>query len=188
MKRLSVVFIIFIVLVGCTTTLPPKIEISKSYSLLGVKSYSLTLNSNGVNLDPSFSAAFLASYCQALDGNIRLALQRESPEFQYAGAGSDLNIEVSLEALRGGNAAARFWVGFGAGRSVSSVYVRVLKKQEILSEGRITETTTLPNFATNNFSNEDAIMQDAPLLARSIATFIKDPVKYENGFKPNPKQ
>jgi hypothetical protein len=114
-----------------------------------------------------------------LEGSIKLSLQKTNPEFQYTNTGSNLNIDVTLEELHGGSAAARFWIGFGAGRTVSTAYVRVLKGQELVAEGRITETTTLTNLITGNYSNEDALMQDVPQLARKIAEFVNDPVKFK---------
>ncbi len=90
-----------------------------------------------------------------------------------------MNFDVTLEELHGGSAAARFWVGFGAGRTVSTVYVKVLKGQELMAEGRITETTTLTNVLTGTYSNEDSLMQDVLLVARKIAEFVNDPVKFK---------
>jgi hypothetical protein len=59
------------------------------------------------------------------------------------------------------------------------VFVKIQKKGNIVSERRITETTTMPNMLTSNFSNEDAILQDAPLVARKVGQFVKDPVNFE---------
>ena len=44
----------------------------------------------------------------------------------------------------------------------------------------ITETTTLTNLMTGNYSNKDALMQYVPLVARKVAEFVNDPVKYKN--------
>jgi hypothetical protein len=179
MKNKSIICITTLFLIGCTATLPQKAEISRSYSLQGLKTYILKLNCEKANVDTSFSKSFASSYCQMLEGSIKLSLQKTNPEFQDTKTVSDLNIDVILEELHGGSAAARFWIGFGAGRTVSTAYVRVLKGQELVAEGRITETTTLTNLITGNYSNEDALMQDVPQLARKIAEFVNDPVKFK---------
>jgi len=184
MKIKSIMCIAILFLIGCTATLPQKADVSSSYSLQGLKSYALKLNSEKTNIDPSLSKSFTSSYCQMLEGSIKLSLQKTNPEFQYIDAGSDLNIDVILEELHGGSAAARFWIGFGAGRTVSTVYVKVLKGQELIAEGRITETTTLTNLVTGNYSNEDALIQDVPQLSRKIAEFVNDPVKFKKENQP----
>ena len=183
MKKTSLICISILFLIGCMATLPPKMEINSSYSLQGLKSYALKLNCENVKIDPSFNPSFASSYCQMLEGSIKLTLQKTNPEFQYTNASSDLNIDVTLEELHGGSAAARFWIGFGAGRSVSTVYVKVLKGRELIAEGRITETTTLTNVMSGNYSNEDAVMQDVPLVARKIAGFVSDPVKFKKEYQ-----
>jgi hypothetical protein len=176
--RILIWLIVLLSLIGCVATLPPKAEISKSYSLTGVKTYVIKTdckNTNSSDIKPSF----IATYCQVLDGNIKVAIQRTNPEFQYSDKESDITIETVLEEMHGGSAAARFLIGFGAGRSVTTVYVRIYKRETLMAERRITETTTMPNLATKTYENEDAILQDAPLLARKIAEFIADPVKYK---------
>ena len=184
MKKMSVIFIVMLFLFGCTATLPQKVEISPTYSLQGFKFYTLKVDCEKANLDPSFNKSFASSYCQMLDGSIKLALQKTKPEFQYTSSNSDLKIEVTLEELHGGSAAARFWIGFGAGRTVSTVYVRVLKGQELQAEGRVTETTAFTDVMAGNYSNEDAVMQDVPRLARKVAEFVNDPVKFKNENQP----
>ena len=178
MKNKHIIFITILFVVGCTATLPQKVEISHSYSLQGLKSYVLKMNSEKANVDPSFSKSFADNYSQMLEGSIKLALQKTNPEIQYTDTNSDLEIEVVLEELQGGSAAARFWIGFGAGRTVSTVYVKIRKGQDVVAEGRITETTTMTNLITGNYSNEDALMQDVPQLARKIADFVNDPEKF----------
>lgn len=171
--------ILILLLTGCTAALPPKTEVRQSYTLLGVKSYSLDMNCEKANVDPAINRSFLKGYCQMLEGSIKVAMQRINPELTYLDTKSDIRVNVTLEELQGGNAAARLWIGFGAGRSVSTVYVNVLRGTESLSEGRVTETTTLTNIMTGTYSNEDALMQDVPLLAKKLAEFISDPIKFK---------
>jgi hypothetical protein len=158
--------LIFILLsTGCTAVLPLKTEVSGSYTMLGVKSYTLEMSCEKATVDPSINKAFLKGYCQMLEGSTKVAMQQVNPELTYLDTKSDIKVNITLEELQGGNAAARFWIGFGAGRSVSTAYVSVLRGNELLSEGRITETTTLTNIMTGTYSNEDALMQDVPLLS-----------------------
>lgn len=167
----------FSVLVGgCTTALPPKAIVSDDYSLLGVESYSLTLSGEGVDLDPSLGAEFLANYLLALEGNLRVAMCSRAPEYRYAARDdADLSIDVSLETLQGGSAAARFWIGYGAGQTVSTVYVRIRRDGRLVAEGRVTETTSLVDIWSGNYANDQAIMQDCPRLAQAVVEFVSGP-------------
>ncbi len=184
MKSNSLICIYILFLTGCAATLPPKAEMSPSYSLQGLKFYDLNLNCEKAKVDESFNKSFASSYCQMLEGSIKLSLQKTNPDFQYSKTSPELGLDVTLEQIHGGSAAARFWIGFGAGRTVSTVYVKVFKKQELIAEGRITETTTLTNLMSGNYSNEDALMQDVPLVARKIADFVNNPSKFKEENQP----
>ena len=180
MKELSAGILLFTVLffAGCAPTLPPQSDIRPSYSIADVKTFSSVLdceNTQSTDLRPGFAQ----DYCQVLAGNIKLAIQQENRNFTSDDTNPDLVVQTTLEEVHGGSAAARFWVGFGAGRSITTVYVKVLKKGEIIAERRITETTTMPNITTGTYANEDAILQDAPLVARKIAGFVHNPVEFE---------
>lgn len=179
MKKIVVIMITFLFISGCASTLPSKINVKSNYSLLGAKSCTVKAQCDKANVDASINKSFAANYCQMLEGAVKMELSKTNPDFQYISTTADVNIDIVLEVIHGGSAAARFWVGFGAGRSISTVFVRVSKGTELLAEARITETTTMPNIATNNWSNEDALMQDVPLVARNIAAFVNDPEKYK---------
>jgi len=62
---------------------------------------------------------------------------------------------------------------------VTPVYVKILRNQQIIAEGRITETTTMPDLIGGTYSNEDAILQDAPRVANKIADFVVNPKNEE---------
>lgn len=181
MKKISIIILLLssVFFAGCASTLPPKIAVKSNYSLLGVKSCVVKAQCDKAALDPAIPKAFAANYCQMLEGAVKMELSKANPDFQYSPAAGDLNIDITLEALHGGSAAARFWVGFGAGRSISTVFVRVSRGVEPLAETRITETTTMPNFISNNLSNENALMQDVPAVAKNIAAFVNNPAKYQ---------
>lgn len=175
MKYIPIIVIMFssMFFAGCASTLPSKIEFKSNYSLLGVKSCVVKTQCDKANVDPSFNKSFAANYCQMLEGAIKMELSKNNPNFQYIQDSGDLNIDVALEVLDGGSAAARFWVGFGAGRSISTVFVNISSKTDLLAEARITETTTIPNLATGQFTNEDAIMQDVPLFGTEHCRFCQ---------------
>lgn len=180
MKRMALVSILFGLLIsfGCAPTLPSKSVVNDAYSLEGVKTFSSVVDCENVQIT-ELKTDFSKDYCQVLAGNIKISLQRENPGLTYDESHPDLVVQTTLEEIHGGSAAARFWVGFGAGRSITTVYVKVIKLGVTIAERRITETTTMPNLVTSNFSNEDAILQDATLLARRIGRFVKDPVNFE---------
>jgi hypothetical protein len=182
-KRSIFLAFLLLTLTGCTSTLPEKMTVKDNYSLLNVKTYAIKVQCEKGDIDPNLPKAFASNYCQMLEGAVKMALAQTNPEFQPTIDNADLNINIALEALHGGSAAARALVGFGAGRSVSTVYVSILKGTESLAETRITETTTMPNIASKNWTNEDALMQDIPAIAKNVAAFISDPLKYQKETK-----
>ncbi len=186
MKRITtvIIFLALLSLVGCAPTLPSKSVIHGSYSIADVKTFSSVLNCENTQVT-EVRPDFAQDYCQVLAVNIKLALQKENRNFKHDEKNPELVVQTTLEEIHGGNAAARFWIGFGAGRSITTVYVKVVKDGEIIAERRITETTTMPNLITNNFANDDAILQDAPLVARKIGEFVKSPINFEKNNMPD---
>jgi len=181
--RLLIIFalisVIIFVIAGCASTLPPKGEIKESYSLDSFNSFAMILSCNETKVT-GVRENFATDYCQVLEGNLKLSLQTLNSKWRYEKKDPDVLIDAKLEEINGGSAAARFWVGFGAGRSITTVYVKVIKADKILAEKRITETTTITNLITGNYSNEDAIIQDAPLLSKKVAEFVKNPAEFES--------
>ena len=171
-------FFAIVIIVSCAATLPDKGAIKNNYSIADVKTFSSTLNCENTKVT-RVSPNFVQDYCQVLQSNIKMALKRENPNFQFEENSPDLKIKTILEQIHGGSAAARFWLGFGAGRSITTIHVTVEKNDKIIAERWITETTTFTNLMTGTYANEDAILQDAPLIARKIAEFVKDPVTFE---------
>ena len=171
--RIAVLGIALTLATGCTATLPAKVKFDPSYSLEGVKTVSIQTHCEDaliVDVDP----AFKDGYCDALTANIKLAIKRKMRVTTTENE-PDLMVDTKLEEIRGGSAAARFWVGFGAGRSVTTVYVKIIRNQHIIAESRITETTTMPDVVGGSFSNEDAILRDAHLVANKVANFVVNP-------------
>ncbi len=185
MRNLTIVIILLasLCLVGCAPTLPSKSVIHDSYSIADVKTFSSVLNCENTQVT-EVRPDFAQDYCEVLAVNIKLALQKENRNFKHDETNPELVVQTTLEEIPGENAAARFWIGFGAGRSITTVYVKVVKDGEIIAERRITETTTMPNIITNNFANDDTILQDAPLVARKIGEFVKSPINFEKNNMP----
>jgi len=161
---------------GCASTLPQKSVVQGNYSVTDAKTFSTALSCDATKVD-GVKDGFVKDYCQILAGNIKIALQKELRGIEYNETNPDLAIQVNLEEVNGGSAAARLWVGMGAGRSITTVYVKVIKKGVTIAEKRLTETTTTPNLITNNYANDDAILQDAPLVARKVGEFVKNPAR-----------
>lgn len=169
---------------GCASKLPETARVENGYSSMGIKSYALNLDCSQAEvtgLQPNFAE----TYCQVLEGNLKLAIARENPEWTFNKDNHDLLINAKLEQIHGGSAAARFWIGFGAGRSVTTIFVKLSQNGQSVAERRFNETTTMPNIVSNNWTNEDAITQDAPLVAKQIAAFINNPVEYNQRLSQN---
>jgi hypothetical protein len=174
MKKVLQMLLAGLIVSACASTLPSKGSVQSNYSIRDAKTFSSTLDCESPKV-AGVRESFTKDYCQILASNIKLAIQKELGDIAYDEKNPDLVIKATLEEINGGSAAARFWVGMGAGRSITTAYVKVVKKGATIAEQRITETTTVPNMATNNFANDDAILQDAPLLARKIGEFVKNP-------------
>lgn len=183
MKKLTLlsifglISIILTVMTGCTATLPPKGEIREPYSLENFNSFATTLNCKETKIS-GVPENFAADYCPALEGNIKLSLRNLNSKWRYDNEAPDVLIYTQLEEINGGSSAARFWVGFGAGKAVTTVYVKVIKANNVLAEQRISETTSFTNVMSQNYSNDVAIMQDAPLISKKIAEFVKNPTEF----------
>jgi len=178
-KNVEVIFFFaIIIIVGCAATLPDERAIQNNYSIADVKTFSSALNCENTKVT-AVRPDFIQGYCQVLQANLKMALKRENPNFQFEENSPDLKIKAILEQIHGGSAAARFWIGFGAGRSITTIHITVEKNDKIIAERRFTETTTLTNIMTGNYANEDAIIQDAPLIAKKIAEFVEDPVAFD---------
>ena len=113
MKRITTVIklLALLCLVGCAQTLPSKSVIHDSYSIADVKTFSSVLNCKNTRVT-EVRPDFAQDYCQVLAVNIKLALQKENRNFKHDEKNPELVVQTTLEEIHGGNAAARFWIGF----------------------------------------------------------------------------
>ena len=95
MKRLILLGIALTLAMGCTATLPVKVEVDPSYSLVGVKTVSIQTHCDEaliVEVEP----AFKDGYCETLASNIKLAIKRKlrvtNTEIE-----PDLIVDIKLE-------------------------------------------------------------------------------------------
>lgn len=169
-------FLLFCLLLsGCAPTLPDYDVISKDYSLLGSKTFKSTVDCSKASV-VAVAPDFITGYCPLIESQLKSSIQRQNPNLEYSTELPDIVIESKIEQINGGSAGARFWVGFGAGRSVTTIFTRVSKGGQIIAERRFSETTTMPTMGV--WDNDSAILQDAPIVAKKIATFIRDPLAY----------
>jgi hypothetical protein len=104
---------------------------------------------------------------------------RNKTGYKISESAADMDIKITLEQMLGGNAAARFLVGLGAGRSVITTYVDIVRDGRIIAEGRLVETSTMPNIVGNAWANEELIRQDIGIIAGKIADFVVNPRDFE---------
>jgi hypothetical protein len=172
--RRWIVWIGILFLTGCASALPDKTFVTPDYSLAGIQMVEVRTTCNDVEVS-DVRATFVRGYCENLQAGFKLALKNKFPEFQMVEAGGDLVMDLTLEQLHGGSDTKRFWIGFGAGRSVSTTYLKLLKGGKIIAEKRFVETTTMPDILTGASSNEEALMRDIPLLTRKMTDFVNRP-------------
>lgn len=178
MKNICFMVLAILFLFGCAEKLPEEVKVSTKYSIENVESFSVAIDcekTKVTNLPPTF----IENYCQLLETNLKLALQSVKSTWRYVDTNPELKIETILEQVHGGSADTRFWIGFGAGRSVTTIYVKIFQNDVIVAERRFNETTTMPNLVSDTWSNEDVVIQDARLIAEKIASFVKNPSAYD---------
>lgn len=122
------------------------------------------------NVDPES----IKDYCQMLLASVKTNL-RSRADFKITETEPDIGVKVKLEEAYGGNAHARFWVGMGAGKSAITTLTTITKAGKEIAQGRIVETSTMPNMAVGTWSNESMILQDIGIIGKKIADFIISP-------------
>jgi len=177
MKWIIITALTGVMLAGCTSTMPPKISIDNNYNTLGVKTAAVNMDCSNVksdNIDP----ASVADYCQILNSAAKAAIRKKTG-YTISDNPADLDIEIKLEEIYGGNAVARTMVGLGAGRSAITAFVGIAKDGKVIAEGRLIETSTLPDVVGNAWSNDEIIMHDLGTLGGKIADFVVNPRDFE---------
>ncbi|MDH3257233.1 MAG: hypothetical protein OEM27_06415 [Nitrospinota bacterium] len=172
--RRWIVLMGMLLLTGCASALPEKTFVAPEYSLKGAQMMEVRITCNDVEAS-DVRATFIRSYCKSLRDGFKLALKDKFPKLHMVEAGGDLVMDLTLEQLHGGSDTRRFWIGFGAGRSVSTAYLKMLKGGQVIAEKRFVETTTMPDLLTGASSNEEALMRDIPLLTRKMMDFVDRP-------------
>ena len=124
MKKIILLLTVFVIY-GCASKLPGQAKISNDYSIQDIKTFSVNMDCTKVQIS-DISINFVESYCPILEGNIKLALQKQNPMWRLNNENPGILIETILEQVHGGSAATRFWIGFGAGRSVTTVYIKMV--------------------------------------------------------------
>ena len=173
MKRWLICMAVLL-LTGCASTLPEKTFVAPDYSLKGTQMVEVRTTCDDVEMS-DINSSFLKGYCQSLHNGFVVALKNKFPNLHAVKAGGDLVMNVTLEQLHGGSDTWRFWIGFGAGRSVTTTSLKMLADGQMIAEKRFVETTTMPDILTGSESNEDALMRDIPLLTRKMVDFVDRP-------------
>jgi hypothetical protein len=174
MKKLLLFFIAVFLLGGCTSTLSPIVKINDHYGRFN--SASIQMNCQHVRTD-NINPDSIPDFCQMLQTMVKVSL-RSKYDIKITDDKPDFKINLKIEEIYGGNAQTRFWVGFGAGKSAITTFVNVTKDDKSLAEGRLIETSTMPNLNSGMWSNEEVISQDIIIISNKIANFIIDPVSY----------
>lgn len=182
MKRIILMITVVMMVTGCASTLPRKVSIDKDFNATGVKTVSVKMDCTNVRLD-NFDPASVPDFCQMLHAAAKASIRKKTG-YTIAEGTTDMDINVKLEEMYGGSAAARFWVGLGAGRSVITTYVEIVRDGKVIAEGRLIETSTMPNIAGNAWSNEELITQDIGIIGGKIADFVANP----RGLETKPEQ
>jgi hypothetical protein len=69
---------------------------------------------------------------------------------------------------------------------VITSYITIMRDGKDIAEGRLVETSTMPNIAGNAWSNDQMIMQDIGIIGGKIADFVANPRDFES--KPDQVQ
>ncbi len=177
MKRIIFALAVCTMLAGCVGTLPTKISVSNDFNTAGVKTALVRMDCANVKTD-DIDPASVPDFCQMLHAAAKTSIRKKTG-YKIADGAADLDINIKLEEIYGGNAAARFWVGMGAGRSAITTLVEIVKGGKVIAEGRLIETSTMPNIAGNAWSNDEMIIQDVGIIGGKIADFVANPKSFE---------
>jgi hypothetical protein len=177
MKRKLSILAAVVTLTGCASTLPPTVSIDKDFNTNGVKTVSVKMDCTNVRLD-KINPSSIPDFCQMLQASAKTSIRRKTG-YDIAEAGTDVDITIKLEEMYGGNAAARALVGFGAGRSVITTHIDMVRGGKVIAAGRLVETSTMPNIAGSAWSNEEMITQDVGIIGSRIADFVANPRDFE---------
>lgn len=177
MNRIIMMVFAGVISAGCVSTLPLKVSIDNNYNTLGVKTASVMMDCSNVKTD-DIDPASVPDFCQMLHSAVNASIRKKTG-YNIIDDPADIDISIKLEEMYGGNATARFMVGLGAGRSAITTFVSVAKDGQIIAEGRLGETSTLPNVAGRAWSNDEIITQDIGILAGKIADFVVNPRDFE---------
>lgn len=177
MKRIVLALLVSTTLTGCVGTLPTKVSIANDFNTTGVRTASVKMDCASVKTD-DIDPASVPDFCQMLHASAKTSIRKKTGYTIVEGV-TDLDINIRLEEIYGGNAAARFWVGMGAGRSAITTFVEVVKGGKVIAEGRLIETSTMPNLAGNAWSNDQMILQDVGIIGGKIADFVANPRSFE---------
>ncbi len=183
MKRIILIMATMAITTGCVETLPPKVSIAKNFNTADVKTVSVKMDCTKAKID-DIDPASVPDFCQMLHAAVKTTIRKKTG-YALTDSAADLNINIKLEEIYGGNAAARFWVGMCAGRSAITTLVDIVKDGKVIAEGRFTETSTMPNIAGNAWSNDEMIMQDTGIIGGRIAEFVANPKKFDSSL-PRP--
>lgn len=170
--------VILFMLAGCAATLPPTASVDRDYNGADIKTVSVGLDCTRAVLN-NVDTASVPDYCQMLLAATKTAVRRNTG-FRIVDGPSDMDISLKLEEMNGGNASLRFWVGFGAGRSVITTRITMVKGGKTVAEGRLVETSTMPSLARGVWSNDEMINQDIGIISGRLADFVANPRDFEN--------
>ena len=168
--------LLLVFLTACAPKMPEKSFIDPQYSLSGIQTVSIQTKCDQAKVT-GLDKTFVHAYCDSLNSGLKLAFKYEFPKFMklVEEGPADLDLHFELEQLHGGDEGARFWIGFGAGRSVSTVYLTAKRDGKVIMEKRINETTTMPDIVGGAISNEETLVRDIGLVARRLLKHAKDP-------------
>ena len=132
-------------------------------------------NVDGLTDAPQFFARSLKSALEIKQPGWQIGLADE----QGAMPDADINIETEIVGVDGGSAGLRFWIGFSAGATESTVKVTILDKTgRELATAKISERTMCPIGACVE-SNEATVRRNLQSLAAEAADLIINPAEYE---------
>ena len=177
MKLVILMVTMAVMLAGCASTLPPKVSVGNDFKTTGVKTISVKIDCTDTKTD-DINPASVPDYRKMLIAATKASI-REKTGYKIVENATDVDIKITLEQMVGGNAAARFLVGLGAGRSIITTYVDVVRNGKIIAEGRLIETSTIPNIVGSAWTKEELIKQDIGIIAGKIADFVADPRNFE---------
>ena len=172
--QLTLISILPIVVTACLyTTKTQDAVVAPEYSFLGVRSFHVSVDCTKAR-EMNVYKGFTEDFCPVLENTVRIIMKERHPRLSYRDTDADLNVQISLEDVNGGNAGLRK-SGLGAGNTLIGIFIRISKKDQVVAQTRFDMKSKSDDPFFGDRSNESALIRAARGVAKFVSDFVDSP-------------